>query len=157
VTHLAGAGYRGDPSDPGHLDGLDLADYRPFTLLILRADSPAIALEWDGAALVRDESLGKSGPLTSSSGDVATLDNRHAAWNELSASGLEGTELHTRFHRSHLPSASAVSVCMHRPEAETESHTRVRVTPASVAMEWSPGPPCGGMPAHALQLERETR
>jgi hypothetical protein len=57
-------------------------------------------------------------------------------------------------HRSHLPTAGAVSVCMHRGDAETVSACRVEVQAAEVSIEYTPGAPCRGARATIHQLAR---
>ena len=60
--------------------------------------------------------------------------------------GMTVVEAHLAFHASHGAEASAYSACMHRPDAETVSFTRVKVTGSEVVVRYSPASPCRQYP-----------
>jgi Transport and Golgi organisation 2 len=120
-----------------------LARYRPFTALLLQAGQPATSIAWNDQSLVIVELVGHE-PLSSSAAAPAALANRAAVWRALGEAGRSGRDRHLEFHRSHWPHPSALSVCMHRPEAETESFCHLQVQRRSVVLAWAPGPLCAG-------------
>ncbi|MFN7963918.1 MAG: NRDE family protein [Thermoanaerobaculia bacterium] len=132
----------------------DLARFRPFTLLALepgRAD----AWQWDGRNL---SSLGEQPPMPLISSGVtlaAAIAHRRASFEHLRGEGeLAGSELHLRFHASHWPEASSLSVCMHRPDAETQSLSWVRVERHGVLFSYAGGSPCRTELAPPVELPR---
>lgn len=48
------------------------------------------------------------------------------------------------FHRSHVPQAGYLSVCMHRDDANTVSFTHLKVTTDVMEMVYVDGSPCEG-------------
>jgi hypothetical protein len=134
----------------------NLIAFRPFTLLVAEPGREMTAYTFDGRTCER-LALGAEAFATSSSrDDLAAGESRRALWRALSG-GLREAALHERFHASHWPSASALSVCMHREDAETESFCRVRVDAESVGLEFVAGPPCGdGDPARSALRRRAT-
>jgi hypothetical protein len=134
----------------------NLLAYRPFTLLVAQPGREVAAYTFDGRTCER-LALGAESLATSSSrDDLAAGESRRALWRALSGE-QHGKALHESFHASHWPSASALSVCMHREDAETESFCRVRVDAESVDLAFVAGPPCGGGdPVRAALRRRAT-
>jgi hypothetical protein len=58
------------------------------------------------------------------------------------------------FHRSHVPARSAYSACMHRPDAETVSFSRIYVRGRETEFLYSPAAPCNREPAVRRTLPR---
>jgi hypothetical protein len=58
-------------------------------------------------------------------------------------------------HRSHLPTAGALSICMHRKEAGTVSYTEISVRHHTASMYYIAGSPCSHAPRfnEALALD----
>ncbi|MFU8803916.1 MAG: NRDE family protein [Bradymonadaceae bacterium] len=56
--------------------------------------------------------------------------------------------------RGHEPSAGPSSICMHRDDASTVSHTGVAVTDGTVTMYYIDGSPCGSQPPRETRLAR---
>jgi len=56
------------------------------------------------------------------------------------------------YHRSHHPSRGAYSVCMHRPDAQTVSFTRLRITPELASMQYEAESPCHLLKPASSQL-----
>ena len=112
------------------LEAVSCEDFAPFTLAALGPSRPTILFEWDGSrktVQARDECYFM---LRSSSFDsVAVRMSREEEFRGLVDSrGEVDARLLERFHQSHAPARSAYSVCMHRQDAETMSHARIRVT-----------------------------
>jgi hypothetical protein len=59
-----------------------------------------------------------------------------------------------RFHRSHLPERGPFSVCMHRPEAETQSLSMVQVGADGAVLEYAAGSPCLGGSSVPVRVPR---
>ncbi len=122
----------------------ELAECAPFRLFADLPGGPALGAVWDGLRLATQPITTADGLLCSSSrGDHEVTRVRSELWTarrrERAASGL--AELR-RFHRSHLPTRSAASVCMHREDAATVSHLEVLRTPNEVQVAYFAGPPC---------------
>jgi hypothetical protein len=134
----------------------NLLAYRPFTLLVAEPGREVTAFSFDGRSCERLALGAESFATSSSRDDLAAGESRRATWRAMSAEQRE-TALHERFHTSHWPTASALSVCMHREDAETESYCRVRVDGESVDLAFVAGPPCGnGDPVRAALRRRAT-
>jgi hypothetical protein len=132
----------------------DCAVYAPFTLAVLGPRQPAALVEWDGwRKIVRFEDKACF-MLTSSSFDTeAVRASRHEEFRGLVASCRQvDAELLARFHGSHLPERSAYSTCMHRPDAETVSFSRIRVSEREADFFYTPAAPCTGVPGALLKL-----
>ncbi len=126
------------------LAALDLADCAPFRLFADLPGTPALGAVWDGQRLMTQPITTAAGLLCSSSrGDHEVTRVRSLLWTarsrEREALGLE--ELR-RFHRSHLPTRSAASVCMHREDAATVSHLEVLRSPDEIQIAYFSGSPC---------------
>lgn len=120
----------------------DLAAYRPFTLLVLGPEGLARVAVWDGGHLAAPRDAAP--PLASSGHDpegIGTI--RRRLWDaEVGVWGAPTTARLLAFHRSHQPSRSALSPCMHRDDARTVSFSHVRVDSAEVSIAYADGPPC---------------
>ncbi len=129
---------------------IDLAAFAPFTLAILGPRTRAAIAEWrvTGQIDLCEEHDGL--PLTSSSFEP----DRVRALRAREYARARGSLL--EFHRSHANGPSAYSTCMHRPDAETVSFSRLRVTPSEANFWYSPGAPCRELPAmkRTLPLSR---
>lgn len=135
---------------------LDLGRWRPFQLFALEPRAPFLGARWDGARLVVERRPGASGLLSSSAlVPVEAERNRRRVLDGLLAGrGEPDEDLLLAFHASHDPAPSGVSVCMHRPDAQTVSFTRVRVGDDAVALGYSPAAPCRRVPLEWLELAR---
>ena len=119
-----------------------LSNYQPFTLLALAPARPALIATWDG----RDCALEANGesrmPLSSSSFEAdRVVRSRITHFKQLAVSPIS-TELLAQFHRSHHPSPSAFSTCMHRDDAATVSFSRIRVAAQTIEFWYHPASPC---------------
>lgn len=126
------------------LQRVDLSVYAPFTLAALERSGPAMIVEWDGKknrVTLHDEPLGM---LTSSSFDTAEVKARRKA--QFERLGLADSSRLRAFHENHGAGASAYTVCMHRPDAQTVSFSHIRVTQKESGFEYSPAAPCRSVP-----------
>jgi hypothetical protein len=134
-----------------------LADLPPFRLaaLWLAADRSAAAT-WDGERLSWERLPDDAGLLCSSGlGDERATLERGAVWRRLRAERAPwGAEGHREFHRSHRPSVSAWSPCMHRRDAATVSYAEVELDGAGARMRYLDRPPCHGGTPVGLDLPR---
>jgi hypothetical protein len=147
-----------DCTGPGEvrarIAGAALGRYAPFTMVTCAPGLPAQILGWSGEVLTT-ETVEPSGlVLTSSSvspGQVRRV--REVAFREAD----HRPESLATLHRSHTPSPSAFSICMHREDAETVSLCRVDVDPQRVRLEYLAGSPCRLPPSTVLALPRAGR
>jgi hypothetical protein len=122
-----------------------LARFRPFTLAALAPGRPALLFDWAGGELAVEPAGDARMPLTSSSYDTAGVSAARARqFAGLTAAGALGAESLRGFHHSHEPERGHSSVCMHRPDAQTVSFSRVVVAGEAIEFEYQPGPPCAG-------------
>ncbi len=127
------------------LGQLALAECAPFRLFAdLPASTAALGAVWNGCELATREISTGSGLLCSSScGDQNVTDVRSALWSARgSQRAADGIAELRRFHRSHLPTRSAASVCMHREDAATVSHLELLREPEEVRLAYFDGSPC---------------
>lgn len=132
------------------------ARFRPFLLVALDPRREAVAAEWNGRELALDEHAEARMPVISSSfAEAAVRARRAASFRQRQVAGgpLAAAALRA-IHASHDGGPSAYSVCMHRDDAETKSFTRVRVEPAHVELEYTPGAPCRTAPMPSFDLDR---
>ncbi len=134
------------------LQRTDLHQVQPFTLIIVAPDTAAHLARWDGAQL-SCSTTDAPGLLATSSAvsEPEVAEARIARFAALVPVTLEGLEA---LHRSHLPERGRRSICMHRPDAETQSYSRVSVTPRQVTLSHTGASPCREVPPVALNLPR---
>lgn len=141
-----------------HVHSADFAVFAPFTLAAVGPGQPAALVEWDGVrktVCLQDEPCFM---LTSSSFDTeAVRASRREEFRGLVASRPQvDAALLVKFHGSHVPTRSAYSTCMHRPDAETVSFSRIRVSEREADFFYMPAAPCNGAPGVLLKLPRRT-
>jgi hypothetical protein len=132
----------------------ELAAFAPLTLAFLETGKPTALVEWNGWQKTFVSQSDACFMLTSSSFDTEEVrKRRQQEFHGLSASGAPGdAALFITFHQSHSPHRSAYSVCMHRPDAETVSFSRVRVSPVQTNFFYTPAAPCESVPEMHLTL-----
>jgi hypothetical protein len=137
------------------LGHLPLAQHRPFTLVAAQPGQPALVAGWDGTGLMLTHHQPAGLILTSSSvsePEVALARRAlFAGLPQINGDTLEAT------HRSHLPERGRRSVCMHRPEAETRSYSRIEVTESAIELRHIAGAPCVTRTGQQLSLPRAGR
>jgi hypothetical protein len=131
----------------------DFAVFAPFTIAALGPGQPGALIDWDGSRKTvrfHDEPCFM---LTSSSFDTEAV----RASRQSEFRGVVDAEFLTRFHGSHVPARGAYSTCMHRPDAETVSFSRIHVSERDTDFFYSPAAPCAGIPGVCLKLTRRGR
>jgi hypothetical protein len=132
----------------------DLRPFEPFTIVAVDRGGTVLLADWTGADL-RTDATGQPGLIRTSSGrdQVEAERVRTAAFDALVPDrALPTPDDLDRFHRSHLPERGPFSVCMHRPEAETQSLTAIDLAGRSVRMTYFAGPPGHHPPATSREL-----
>lgn len=130
-----------------------LMQYPPFTLAVFEPGLPVHLIGWDSNSLI-DWTYGSTGMVLSSSSvaQLAAEESRRSLFEQAMAVGAIDEEVMEQLHRSHLPEEGALSVCMHRADAETVSLTRVLVGPTDVTMDYFAGAPCRAQSAMSRRL-----
>ena len=130
----------------------DLRRVQPFTLIIVAPDAPAHVARWNGTQLTPSMTAAPGLLATSSAvSEPEVAESRVARFASLAPVTLEGLEA---LHRSHLPERGRLSICMHRPDAETQSYSRIGVTRQQVTLSHTASSPCRGAPPVALDIPR---
>lgn len=120
------------------VEQIDLQVYQPFTLAAFQPGMDVSVFAWTGRGSARDQ-VSKSGMVLTSSGfDQEAAMRRAGLFARYPDPRPEQFEA---VHASHEPERGPLSVCMHRPEAETVSYSRIDVSPAQVVMTYVPGAP----------------
>jgi hypothetical protein len=132
----------------------DFALFAPFTLAALGPGQAAALVEWDGLRKTVDFNDEPCFMITSSSFNTEAVraSRREAFRGLVSARRQADAGALETFHGSHVPARSAYSACMHRPDAETVSFSRIRVTKRDADFFYSPGALCEGIPGVRLKL-----
>lgn len=132
----------------------ELARYQGFRLLAIEPDSAPRLIEWDGA--LRRELDAPNAPLVSSSVDHVGAERvRTDLYRSLATTGA-ARDAHLAYHANHAEGPGPLSVCMHRPDAETRSLTHVVISPHEVSMRHGLGAPCSTPLGAALSLQRRS-
>lgn len=134
----------------------DFAVFAPFTLAAFGPRQAVALVEWDGVRKIvrfQDEPCFM---LTSSSFDTeAVRAQRQNDFRSLVAPrGQVDAEQLVKFHGSHVPARGAYSTCMHRPDAETVSFSRIRVSEREAEFFYTPAALCHAEPGVLLKLPR---
>lgn len=134
---------------------LDLNRYAPFSLLAFsQQDLTVQLLRWSGKELL---TLEQESPLLSSAVKFEEVSKeRLSCYKKHFSTEGAGEKGLLDFHRSHEPSASPFSVCMHRDEAETLSLSRVVVCKDKVNYDYYDGAPCKTTCTHRLSMGLNT-
>ena len=138
------------------VDDTKCSRFRPFTLVALVTDQPAMVIEWTGSETITKSPAENLMPITSSSlqeGNVA-LERKGQFQEMVLKRSRVDDDLLFEFHRSHLPERGPASVCMHRPDARTVSMSTVTVTQKVIEFVYHPNSPCQAAITDRLQLER---
>lgn len=138
------------------LERFSLDEYPPFHLVAV-SRIEAHLLTWDGRKLVHRKTGEWSVPLTSSSFDTeGVIRYRMEAYRRLVGPEDPGMETLDAFHRHHEPSEAASSVLMFRPDACTQSLTRIEVTAVKAILHYEPLA-WAGAPAKVVDRDLDLR
>ena len=120
------------------LERFSLDKYPPFHLVAV-SRTEAHLLTWDGKKLAHRKNDEWSAPLTSSSFETeGVIRYRMEAYRRLVGPEDPRMETLETFHRQHEPSETACSVLMFRPDACTQSLTRIEVTGMKAMLHYEP-------------------
>lgn len=153
-------------------DGLALTKYAPFSLVCfapidaLVGEKPphqavdtqtATMLRWTGNVL---QVVAQQSPLISSAVMFDEVVVSRTQQAEAYIAGVtcerERIDKHIALHRSHEPTASAQSICMHREDAHTVSFSHIEVASDDVIFNYTNGAPCTvSMPTKHALLRQE--
>lgn len=124
----------------GFVQGLKPNLYAPFTLALLQPNQRTCILDWDERELNIDWNTTARLPLVSSLDQAQASAARGALFAELQATAFvneaERAQQFQAFHASHVHGPSSLSVCMHRDDAKTVSHTQVCVAANEVWLRY---------------------
>jgi len=124
------------------LEAADLTLYASFTLAALSPGEAAKVIEWDGSRSIVRSQPEPCYMLTSSSFETDAVKKARAEeFARLVGESRSATRLQ-EFHRSHAPSRSAYSPCMHRPDAETASFSHAHVSTSESQLIHFSAAPC---------------
>jgi hypothetical protein len=131
-------------------ESMPLQPYRPFTLACQALGGVPNLFEWDGRRLARS-TVPEPGLVRASSGsDQAQAEQVRGELfraGSVEPGGLTAATLE-RLHRSHLPERGAISICMHREEAQSVSLSLITATEKTASIYYVNGPP--GETPHGL-------
>jgi hypothetical protein len=132
------AGSSGGMEAARSLERFSLDEYPPFHLVAV-SRTEAHLLTWDGGKLAHRKTGEWSAPLTSSSFETErVISYRMDAYHRLVGPEAPGMETLETFHRQHEPLEAACSVLMFRPDACTQSLTRIEVTAVKAMLHYEP-------------------
>jgi hypothetical protein len=125
------------------INDFDLSHFRAFNLLVLTRSAKSALLEWTGSKFSFVSNVDCLVPLTSTSlTEPGIAVERQRQFVAIAASqGLNEDSL-DNYHRSHLPTRGAHSVCMHRDGAATVSLSKISVRQGEILFEYESGSPC---------------
>lgn len=134
----------------------DLSAFAPFTLAVLEPARSAVIVEWNGCDRLVLPYGDAYLPLASSSFDGGPARaRRRQEYLRVTGSGpTPAIRSLLEFHRSHAGGPGPYSTCMHRPDAQTVSFTRVRVTGSQASVFHSPAAPCKRARGTTVKLDR---
>jgi hypothetical protein len=134
------------------VEATDLMLYATFTLAALSPGEPAKVIEWNGWRSSIRTQPGSCYMLTSSSFDTEAVKRiRAEEFARLVGEGYSANGLQD-FHRSHSPSRSAYSPCMHRLDAQTVNFSRLHVRHSESLFIHSLAAPCICLPERQATL-----
>ena len=124
--------------------------FAAFTLVAIERGQ-TLVMEWDGAEK-QAARAGVLSPLISSSFDPANVrGRRYERYGNVAGTGA-GLESLVEFHAWHDGAPNAYSTCMHRPDAQTVSFSRISVQDSRTNFFYSPQAPCQGLNGETLTL-----
>lgn len=138
------AGLSGSDDLRTALTGALLSRYRPFTLVSIVPAAAPVLFEWNGLELGHATAAQPGLIRTSSGSDQVGVERSRGALFSAAREAPEGLTppALALLHRSHQPEKGALSVCMHRDDANTVSFSLITVSGGSVLFRYVPGPPC---------------
>jgi len=125
------------------LETLDLNNYLPFFLYIFPADlnkknASVYAYQWNGKQLSPQAT---EQPFISSAVQLQQAQHSRKQIFRDIITTKASARLYLAYHASHLPEKGALSVCMHRDDARTQSLSHISVS-NDILFRYHNGPPC---------------
>lgn len=137
------------------INEFNLSRFRPFNLLVLPHSGKPALLEWTGTTYSFIDDVDHLIPLTSTSvNEPGIAVERQQQFATLTTSRGLNTDSLDHYHRSHVPTRGAYSVCMHRDGAATVSLSKVTVTNGEILFEYESGSPCESNNVIAIGMAR---
>lgn len=136
------------------LQQLPLRQIQPFSLCYFapqaRSNDDVFCISWQQGKLQQQPA---SSPMISSAVNLPEVSAvRCETYQQLCPAVTAGNEQHLQFHRSHLPAASALSVCMHRADACTVSFSHISINGSHKRFHYVDGAPCSNAASLTLCL-----
>jgi hypothetical protein len=130
------------------LETVPLKPYRSFLLTVFDAVGGGVLARWTDGRLSIEDQIDDLMPIVSSSFETTEVSrSRRSVFAQMVSAGrLRSSRLHLAFHRSHIPERGPRSTCMHRPDAETVSFSRVEVDRREIRLHYVGHAPCRGLP-----------
>ncbi len=149
----------GEVMDEMESMGHGLHHFRPFWLIVAsspaNSNASATLFTWDGERLDVEPTSLPMAQVSSGFEHVLVEKSRRAQIESFLGEADEWTpgEMDTVFG-GHLPSRGATSVCMHRDDASTVSHTRIEISGDDVSLAYYDGPICTAPEITRLKMQR---
>jgi len=136
------------------LKKLELHQYASFSFLAFGLDDSGLisqkAWQWNGRKLT---SVFLNSPFTSSSVSFEEVSQSRLS---LARQLLKPESINTflDYHKSHHPSESHLSVCMHRKDAKTVSFSHIHVRPTQSIFNYKNDSPCSDIISEITMIQR---
>jgi len=132
---------------------IDLSKFKPFRLFVLSAEGKSYFYTWDAVELVVEQDI--ITPRSSSSFEPEKVRTaRKVLFKTMGLHESTVREEYLNYHRSHSPSKSPYSVCMHREDASTVSLSHIVVNQQNVSFSYADGSPCEAALDIPLKIDR---
>lgn len=137
----------------GRLSKTALKNYLPFTIAAFDRTATVRVADWNGRELVVSR-VTKPGLVRTSSGfdQQAAERARQARFDAALMAGPITAPALRSLHRDHHPGKGPLSVCMHRPDARTQSLTEIRVAVTTASVRYRAGSPCRARASQPIRL-----
>ena len=142
----------------GRLARTALTNYLPFTIAVFDRTAAVRVADWNGRDLVVSL-VTKPGLVRTSSGfDQRAAERvRRARFDAALRAGPITVPTLRSLHRDHHPGKGPLSVCMHRPDARTQSLTEIRVAVTTASVRYRAGSPCRARTSQPIRLSLAPR
>ena len=138
------------------LNSASLDRFRPFSLLALGPNEPAMLFHWTGSQKCLQQDADNLIPIASSSlNEEDVVQKRKQLFEEMTSErGKVDPDLLIQFHESHRKERGPTSVCMHRADARTVSMSVINVTKEKIEFDYHPDSPCMPAKKNSIELKR---
>lgn len=130
---------------------LQFDDFRAFRMFVIEPSGKNGLFVWDGHT-ARIEAQVDSPKSSSAVDSMHVKQLRRQLFKDQALSSSTSVDRYIAYHRSHTPTKSLESVCMHRPEAKTVSLTHVKVSDTQASVYYADGAPCEAKLSAAISL-----